>query len=111
MEELRAIASQALTLEGPWRWLWPLLAGWALLNLVTVAVYAHDKRAARRPGARRVPERTLHTLELLGGWPGAWFAQRWLRHKTVKAPYQRTFRSIVALHLLIAIGLGWWALG
>jgi uncharacterized membrane protein YsdA (DUF1294 family) len=90
---------------------WMLLLGvfLAAINACTVLLYAHDKRAARRRGARRIAERTLHTLELLGGWPGALLAQRWLRHKTVKPAYQRVFRGIVALHLLlVAAGLGLW---
>lgn len=97
----------ALSGEVPWHWL--LLGGWIALNVATVAVFAHDKRAARRRGARRVPERTLHTLELLGGWPGSLFAQRWLRHKTVKPSYRRAFWGIVALHVAMAAVLcGWW---
>lgn len=62
-----------------------LLAGLncGLTSLITYAVYVLDKSAARR-GRRRVPERTLHLLALLGGWPGALLAQRQLRHKTAK---------------------------
>src|SRR5689334_23379746 len=51
-----------------------------LLNALTYFVYAFDKRRAEQ-GKWRVPEGRLHLLELLGGWPGAWLAQRWLRHK------------------------------
>lgn len=80
-----------------------------VLNLVTVLVFAHDKRAARR-GARRVPERTLHTLELLGGWPGSLVAQRLLRHKTAKASYRRAFRAIVGLHVVLLAFGGWLAM-
>lgn len=51
------------------------------INLVTVLAYYVDKRAARK-GAWRVPEANLHTLEFLGGWPGALLAQKIFRHKT-----------------------------
>ena len=84
-------------------------AALVVLNLVTMLVFAHDKRAARR-GARRVPERTLHTLELLGGWPGSLMAQRLLRHKTAKASYRRTFRAIVGLHVVLLAFGGWLAM-
>jgi len=37
----------------------------------------------------------LHLLELLGGWPGAFLAQRRLRHKCSKRRYQFVFWLIV----------------
>jgi len=70
---------------------------YAVASLVAFAVYAFDKGRARRDG-RRVPERVLHLLELLGGWPGAFAAQRLLRHKNRKLSYQGVFWLIVALH-------------
>ncbi|SJM91388.1 Cold-shock protein (fragment) [Crenothrix polyspora] len=47
----------------------------------------------------RIPEKSLHTLELLGGWPGALLAQRTLRHKNRKPSYQVVFWLIVGLHV------------
>ncbi|OYQ41349.1 hypothetical protein CHU94_09730 [Rhodoferax sp. TH121] len=66
------------------------LAAWATLNLLTFALYARDKYAART-GQWRTPENTLHLLSLLGGWPAAWLAQRVLRHKTAKRSFQMVF--------------------
>ena len=78
-------------------WLW--VGGiYAVLSLITFAVYAWDKRAARL-GAQRTPETTLHFLELVGGWPGALVAQRLMRHKNAKVSYQCVFWLIVAVHL------------
>ena len=65
-----------------------------VLSALTYWVYAHDKRQAQA-GEWRVSEAQLHLLELLGGWPGAWLAQRWLRHKCAKAGYQVVFWLIV----------------
>jgi uncharacterized membrane protein YsdA (DUF1294 family) len=49
-----------------------------------------------------VPEATLHLAELLGGWPGAFLAQRRFRHKTRKVSFQLVFAVIVLLHQLAA---------
>lgn len=87
---------------------WFSLAYVTLVSLMTFLDYRHDKQRARR-GGRRVPESTLHFLGLIGGWPGAFLAQRQYRHKTVKASFQRTFRAIVLLHHAVALDflLGW----
>ncbi|MEQ8771010.1 MAG: DUF1294 domain-containing protein [Phycisphaerales bacterium] len=74
-----------------------VLCVYALVSGVTFIAYALDKHAAGR-GARRTPERTLHLMELAGGWPGAFLAQRTLRHKTRKTSYQVVFWAIVVLH-------------
>jgi uncharacterized membrane protein YsdA (DUF1294 family) len=85
------------------------------LSLLTFAVYAADKAAARG-GRRRVPENTLHLLALLGGWPGALLAHNRLRHKSRKASFQIVFRATVALNCcalgwLLAGGLPAWRAG
>lgn len=80
-----------------------MLVGYAGLSALTFLVYAVDKRAARRH-ARRVPEATLHLLALLGGWPGAAFAQQALRHKTRKQPFRRIFWLTVIVNCLVAAG-------
>jgi uncharacterized membrane protein YsdA (DUF1294 family) len=61
-------------------------------------MYGIDKRRAGR-GDWRISENTLHTIELLGGWPGAWIAQRIFRHKWRKTQYVVVFWIIVALHV------------
>ncbi len=63
-------------------------------------LYRADKKAAIS-GKWRKPESGLHLVELLGGWPGAFIAQRIYRHKTKKKSYQMIFRSIVFLHLAV----------
>lgn len=66
---------------------------------VTFAAYYWDKRQAVLQGYR-IPERTLHLLELFGGWPTAFIAQRVLRHKCKKLRYQIVYFAIVVLHSL-----------
>lgn len=73
-------------------------------SLTAFVAYALDKHAARR-GRRRTPERTLHIIELLGGWPGALLAQQWFRHKTHDRRFRRVFFSIVAIHLALWVWL------
>ena len=38
---------------------------------------------------------TLHTLELIGGWPAAFLAQRWLRHKCSKRSFQMAALDLI----------------
>lgn len=82
-----------------------------VMSVITFITFAADKRRARR-GGWRVSEKTLHVLELLGGWPGAWLAMRWLRHKSIKRRYRAVFVLIVSLHVLACL-IAWfvWASG
>lgn len=59
-----------------------LIAYLAAINLLTFCVYGADKRRAKIPGARRVPEKTLFALALLLGSPGALLGMQVFRHKT-----------------------------
>ena len=74
---------------------------------VTYLAYAHDKRRSRGRGWR-VSEKSLHTLELLGGWPGAYLAAHRLRHKTRKRGFRvkravMTAINLVAMAALISV--------
>jgi uncharacterized membrane protein YsdA (DUF1294 family) len=70
------------------------------INAVTFGAFALDKQAAQR-NARRIPERHLLTLAMIGGTAGAITAQQMLRHKTRKEPFRSTLWSTVALHLIL----------
>jgi uncharacterized membrane protein YsdA (DUF1294 family) len=63
-------------------------------------VYHRDKKAALR-NTRRTPENTLHILSLLGGWPGAFLAQRIFRHKSRKAGFQAVFWITVVANVSV----------
>jgi uncharacterized membrane protein YsdA (DUF1294 family) len=77
-------------------WLAALYLGASLLCFI---VYAVDKSAARAD-RRRVPEKTLHLLSVIGGWPGAIVAQQTLRHKTQKVSFRRVFWATVLVNLV-----------
>ena len=74
-----------------------ILLAYGVMSLLTYTIYAFDKKWAKTK-ERRIQERVLHTCEFLGGWPGAFVAQRILRHKTKKMSYQAVFWSIVLVH-------------
>ena len=42
-------------------------------------------------------------MALLGGWPGAAFAQQHFQHKRSKAAFVETFRAIVAANLILLV--------
>ena len=75
---LPALALQRRALD--FRWVGACALG---LGALTCWAYALDHRRAREK-EWRFPEGRLHRLELLGGWPGAFLAQRRLRHKCSK---------------------------
>jgi uncharacterized membrane protein YsdA (DUF1294 family) len=66
-------------------------------SVLAFIVYAYDKSAARNR-QRRISERTLHLCSLACGWPGAWSAQKMLRHKSLKQPFRRLFLASVAFN-------------
>lgn len=72
-------------------------AYYVVLGCTTFLVYRSDKVAARA-NRLRTRESTLHLLGVAGGWPAALLAQRWLRHKSSKLAFQRTFRLTVILN-------------
>lgn len=92
----------------------PIYVLWLYLGMsvITVMVYGKDKRAAKKE-AQRTPESTLHMLSLLGGWPGALFAQQLFRHKTSKRSFRIEFWFTLALNiaalLYLASEYGTWA--
>lgn len=110
---LETLLLSLLPLAGSLNFAWTManpipLIVYLFMSFLTFALYADDKFRAKKH-QRRVPESRLHLCELLGGWLGAFVAQRRLRHKNRKAAYQRVFWSIVALHMMAWIG--WFLLG
>jgi len=84
------------------------LAGWphwatiasVLLSALAFLVYGWDKLMALK-GAERVPETNLHSIALLGGWPGCAIAQSVFGHKTMKPTFVRTFYATVVINVFV----------
>ena len=80
-----------------------LFIGIPCLSLISVAMYGLDKRQAL-PQAQRIPESTLLSFDLLGGWPGGLWAQRKFRHKTIKRSFRVKFGLAIVCNLM---WIGW----
>ena len=68
-------------------------------------MYGADKSAAKQ-GRWRTPESTLHTIALVGGWPGALIARQVFRHKTITQPFRTIFWVTVIVN---CVALAWFA--
>lgn len=77
-----------------------VFAVYFFMSVVCYVAYRMDKSYALT-GRRRISENRLHMFELLGGWPGGFIAQRFLRHKNRKLSYQLVFWLIAILHVLV----------
>ncbi len=89
---------------------WVLLACWlVLINLITFFVFGFDKLQAKRKmkkdTIRRVPEKTLFILSLLGGSVGAWIGMKVWHHKTLHKTFRFGIPFILAIQILIPFGL------
>src|SRR5690606_551534 len=73
------------------------------MSIVAILLYGMDKSAAVN-NRWRTQESTLHLVGLLGGWPGALFAQDIFRHKSKKAEFQAVFWGTVVLN---CAGMAW----
>jgi uncharacterized membrane protein YsdA (DUF1294 family) len=74
------------------------------VNAAAFAAMAVDKQRAIDDD-RRIPERALLNLALVGGAVGAVAAQQTLRHKTRKEPFRTRLWLIAAAW----VALLWWA--
>lgn len=85
---------------------WALALWYAGMSLVLFFFYWKDKAAAQRDDWR-TPEKRLHVLAVLGGWPGALAAQHLLRHKSRKRSFRIVFWLTVLLNLAALAVLLW----
>ena len=83
----------------------PILGYPVLVVVTSVAaflMYGWDKRQAKTDGWR-VPEKRLHLLAFLGGWPGAILGQSFFRHKTQKGGFRLMTWAAAALHVVLVL--------
>ncbi len=84
----------------------PLSAYLIALNALSFAVYGWDKARSKVRGARRVPEKALFLLALLGGSVGAVAGMRVWRHKTRHWYFKYGLPAILLAQLALAWYLG-----
>ncbi|MBE2994098.1 DUF1294 domain-containing protein [Sphingomonas sp. CFBP 13603] len=75
-----------------------------IINMITVAAFAIDKRRSST-GAWRVPESRLLWFAALGGSPGAFWARGRYRHKTRKQPFVSRLQLIAMVQVGVIAGL------
>lgn len=90
---------------------WYLPAGYGVMSAFTYLAYRADKAKAQG-GMWRTPEKALHWMSFLCGWPGALVAQWHLRHKNRKLEFQLFFWATVVVNIAVVgrIFLPEWAL-
>ena len=97
-----------LFLHGRFRiqWLPAYLAG---VNSATFLLYFYDKLASRRTRKwLRAPERILHLFAFIGGTPSAFVAQKFFRHKTIKARFRAWFWILAIAQIALIIWAVWY---
>lgn len=82
---------------------WLPVVYYSILSGITFFTYALDKSFAVK-GQRRIPETSLHIMELAGGWPGALVAQDLIRHKNRKTRFQIVFWLVMVMNCAAMIG-------
>ena len=81
-----------------------LLLYLAAVNVVAFAVYGADKRRAKK-GKRRMPEKTLFLLAIIGGSVGALAGMYAFRHKTRHWYFVWGIPAILAAQMALAVWL------
>lgn len=80
----------------------------AAMNVAGFAIMGWDKRLAQRARrARRIPERRIWTIAILGGGLGAWLGMIVWRHKTKHKSFVRglPLTAILSIVLLLVLVL------
>ena len=82
-----------------------LMLGWiGIMSIWAFAAMGYDKRQAKRKG-RRIPEKNLWTLALLGGGIGAYFGMQSFRHKTRHTSFRVGFLILAILYGVLILYL------
>ena len=73
-----------------------------LISAVSIIMTVYDKWAAKHK-KRRVPERTLLSLGIVGGAAAMYLTMKMIRHKTKKKKFMVGLPLEILLHVLIAL--------
>ena len=84
----------------------PLVIYLLVINVLAFAVYGWDKVRSKVQGARRVPEKTLFLLAILGGSVGAILGMRVWHHKTRHWYFKYGLPAILLAQLALVWYLG-----
>lgn len=71
-----------------------------IVNIIAFILIGYDKNLAKAK-KRRVSEKTLLALVLIGGTIGSGLAMLFFRHKTVKRSYLLKFLGIFLLQIVV----------
>lgn len=86
---------------------WELyFAAVTIFSPMAFLAFGWDKWKAKRE-TTRIPEKRLHFLALMGGWPGAVLGQKSFRHKTIKPVFRSILITISWLHIAVAGFAAW----
>ena len=72
-----------------------------VINIITFFYFGIDKLKSQIAGKRRISERTLWILSLVGGSVGALVGIKFFRHKTKKISFQAGIAVILAGQILL----------
>lgn len=89
---------------------WGLLACWLVfINVITFLAFGLDKWKAKRKEknekVRRIPEKNLFLMTVVGGSVGALLGMKVFHHKTLHKAFQFGVPLILALQIIIPFGL------
>ncbi|MDI4497683.1 DUF1294 domain-containing protein [Moraxella nonliquefaciens] len=76
-----------------------LLGVYFIMGIISFFMYYQDKIKAQN-NEWRIPENTLHAIDVLGGWIGATFAHKLLNHKATKADFRVVFYITIVLNII-----------
>ena len=81
----------------------------AAINLASFCLCGWDKRCAKRPHHRRIPEKTLFFWAIIGGSIGLWIGMYFFHHKTKHWYFVWGVPAIFCLQVIAFVSL-WWHL-
>jgi len=77
-----------------------------IMTVIGIAAMGIDKQKAKA-GARRIPEKTLFLIALLGGSIGVLVGMYLFRHKTLHKSFTFGIPAIIVIQMIILVLIGW----